>query len=472
MLQMLLMYTWELKTKNKEMGEFNMGRLFGTDGARGVANKELTCELAMKIGRAAAYVLTKHTVSKPKIIIGKDTRVSSTMLEMALASGMCSFGADVILVGFIPTPAVAYLVPESESDAGVMISASHNPCEYNGIKLFDHNGYKLPDCIEEEIESIVLDDAVTIDLPVGGGVGSVYFRHDFVDKYISHILSTVDTDLSGMKIAIDCANGSASMTAQKIFTKLGAQCFMLHCSPNGININDHCGSTCMDDLVDYVNGHNIDLGLAFDGDSDRCLAVDENGKIIDGDQLIAVFANEMKKTDKLNGNTAVVTLMTNLGFSKFAESSGINVAVTGVGDRYVLEEMLKNNYCIGGEQSGHIIFSNHATTGDGQLSGVKFASIMVKEKKKASELASIMKVYPQVLLNVKTTGNAKEIINNFEVQKQINNVSAVLGENGRIVVRPSGTEPIIRVMIEGQDKVYINELALKVANQIKECSKQ
>ena len=384
-----------------------MGRLFGTDGARGIANSELTCELAMSIGRAAAYVLTKHSTVRPKVVIGKDTRVSSSMLEMALAAGMCSFGADVILVGFIPTPAVAYLIPEVGADAGVMISASHNPCEYNGIKIFDRFGYKLPDAIEEEIEAIVLDNAVIIDLPTGGDIGSIYSRHDYRDKYIEHVVSTVEdgTRLDGMKIVIDCANGSASQTAERIFTSMGAQCHMLHNRPDGVNINEHCGSTHMDDLIDYVNAHGVDLGLAFDGDSDRCLAVDEKGKLIDGDKLIAIFAKELKRLGQLNGNTAVVTVMTNIGFKKFARENDIDIAETGVGDRYVLENMLKNDYSIGGEQSGHIIFKKYATTGDGQLSGLQFAAAMARTGKKASTLASVMTSYPQVLVNVTVTND-------------------------------------------------------------------
>ena len=329
-----------------------MGRLFGTDGARGIANSELTCELATNIGRAAAYVLTEKTTEKPKVLIGKDTRVSSNMLEMALAAGLCSVGADVVLVGFVPTPAIAFLVKDREADAGIMISASHNPCEYNGIKIFDGNGYKLPDALEEEIESLVLDDMSPIKFPVGGDVGSVFLRHDYVDLYIDHLAKSVDTDLSGLKIAIDCANGCASYTAEKLFTRLGATVHMMHCNPNGVNINARCGSTHMEDITDYINGHDMDLGLAFDGDSDRCLAVDENGKLIDGDRMIAVFALDMKNKGILKDDTAVVTVMTNLGFKQFAERSGINVLETKVGDRYVLEEMLKNDYQIGGEQSG------------------------------------------------------------------------------------------------------------------------
>lgn len=448
-----------------------MGRLFGTDGARGIANSELTCELAMSIGRAAAYVLTKHTTFRPKVVIGKDTRVSSSMLEMSLAAGMCSFGADVILLGFIPTPAVAYLIPEVGADAGVMISASHNPCEYNGIKIFDRNGFKLPDSIEEEIEAIVLDNAVEIELPVGGDIGSMYFRHDYRDKYIEHILSTVEdgTRLDGMKIAIDCANGSASQTAEKIFTSMGATVHMMHNRPDGVNINEHCGSTHMNDLIDYVNANDIDLGLAFDGDSDRCLAVDEKGKVIDGDKLIAVFAKELKRLGQLNGNTAVVTVMTNIGFKKFARENDIDIAETGVGDRYVLENMLKNDFSIGGEQSGHIIFKKYATTGDGQLSGLQFAVSMARTKKTASELASIMTSYPQVLVNVTADADGKaKFKTDEEIKKAIDGVQKKLGDNGRILVRASGTEPLIRVMLEGENIVEINDIANSVADIIKE----
>lgn len=452
-----------------------MGRLFGTDGARGIANSELSCELAMSIGRAAAYVLTKHSALRPKVVIGKDTRVSSSMLEMALAAGMCSFGADVILVGFIPTPAVAYLIPEVGADAGVMISASHNPCEYNGIKIFDRNGYKLPDSIEEEIEAIVLDNAIQIKLPTGGDIGSIYSRHDYRDKYIEHVISTVEdgTRLDGMKIVIDCANGSASQTAERIFTSMGAECHMLHNRPDGVNINEHCGSTHMDDLIDYVNAHDVDLGLAFDGDSDRCLAVDERGKLIDGDKLIAIFAKELKRLGQLNGNTAVVTVMTNIGFKKFAKENDIDVAETTVGDRYVLEKMLKDDLSIGGEQSGHIIFKKYATTGDGQLSGLQFAAAMARTGKKASALASVMTAYPQVLVNVTVTNDKKSLIKTDEdIINSIKSVEKKLGDNGRILVRASGTEPLIRVMIEGENIVEINALANSVADVIKEKAAQ
>ena len=441
-----------------------MGRLFGTDGARGIANSELTCELATNIGRAAAYVLTEKTTEKPKVLIGKDTRVSSNMLEMALAAGLCSVGADVVLVGFVPTPAIAFLVKDREADAGIMISASHNPCEYNGIKIFDGNGYKLPDALEEEIEALVLDDMSPIKFPVGGDVGSVFLRHDYVELYIDHLVKSVDTDLSGLKIAIDCANGCASYTAEKLFTRLGATVHMMHCNPNGVNINAHCGSTHMEDLTDYINGHDMDLGLAFDGDSDRCLAVDENGKLIDGDRMIAVFALDMKKKGILNDNTAVVTVMTNLGFKQFAERNGINVLETKVGDRYVLEEMLKNDYQIGGEQSGHIIFKRFATTGDGQLSGAMLAAILAKTGRPASEIASVMTVLPQTLVNIKASPELKEKLNtDSEIKAAIEKVKEELGKRGRILVRASGTEPLNRVMLEGENIAEIKRLAREVA---------
>lgn len=441
-----------------------MGRLFGTDGARGIANSELTCEMAMNIGRAAAFVLTRENVKHPKVLIGKDTRASSNMLEMALAAGLCSVGADVVLAGFVPTPAVAYLISDCGADAGVMISASHNPCEYNGIKLFNDSGYKLPDSIEEEIEALVLDDMSPIKFPTGGDVGNVFIRHDYIDKYIDHIVNSTDVRLDGLKIALDCSNGSASYTAQRIFKALGAELHIMHANPDGENINANCGSTHMDGIIDYVNAYGMDLGLAFDGDSDRCLAVDEKGNLIDGDRLIAVFAKSLKEQNKLKGNTAVVTVMTNIGFKKFAKENGIDVAETGVGDRYVLEEMLKKDFVIGGEQSGHIIFKDFATTGDGQLTGVQFASIMARTGKKASELASVMQVFPQTMINVKATSKLKEMLKtDADILAAIDSASKQLGDEGRILVRASGTEPLIRVMLEGENIKEIAALAEKVA---------
>ena len=445
-----------------------MGRLFGTDGARGIANSELTCEMAMNIGRAAAFVLTRENVKHPKVLIGKDTRASSNMLEMALAAGLCSVGADVVLAGFIPTPAVAYLIGDCGADAGVMISASHNPCEYNGIKLFNNSGYKLPDSIEEEIEALVLDDMSPIKFPTGGDVGNVFIRHDYTDKYIDHIIDSTNVRLDGLKIALDCSNGSASYTAQRIFKALGAELHIMHANPDGENINANCGSTHMNGLIDYVNAYGMDLGLAFDGDSDRCLAVDEKGNLIDGDRLIAVFAKDLKEQGKLKGNTAVVTVMTNIGFKQFAKENNIDVAETGVGDRYVLEEMLKKDFVIGGEQSGHIIFKDFATTGDGQLTGVQFASIMAKTGKSASELASVMQVYPQTMINVNASAELKALLKtDADIINAIDSVTKKLGDNGRILVRASGTEPLIRVMLEGKNIKEIAAMAKEVAAVIK-----
>ena len=444
-----------------------MGRLFGTDGARGVANTELTCELAMNIGRAAAHVLANNKIGKPKVVIGKDTRISSSMLENALTAGLCSVGADVVLAGYVPTPAIAFLVSDCDADCGIMISASHNSFEFNGIKLFSSNGYKLPDAVEEEIEKYVLDDMSAIELAAPDKMGDVFIREDYVEKYIDHVCKCVNADLSGLKIAIDCSNGSASVTAEKIFKRLGADCYIMSDSPNGININDNCGSTHMERLIHYVNGHDVDLGLAFDGDADRCLAVDENGEIIDGDKLIAIFSLYLKDIGRLNKNTAVVTVMSNLGFKHFAKANGINVAETSVGDRYVLEKMVKEGYVIGGEQSGHIIFKEYATTGDGQLSGAMFASIIAKQKIKASVLADVMHVLPQTMINVKADKELKAKLNtDKDIIDAIENVKNDLGDNGRILVRASGTEPIVRVMLEGTDISTIKKYAKYVAEVI------
>lgn len=446
-----------------------MGRLFGTDGARGVANSELTCELAMQIGRAAALVLTKHTDKKARVLIGKDTRISSNMLEAALVAGFCSVGVDVLLTGYIPTPAVAFLTGKYGADAGVMISASHNPCEYNGIKLFDKNGFKLPDAVEEEIEAIVLDHAQPIPTPVGGALGHVEHLQNAVQDYIDHVVSTVDVRLDGLKIALDCANGSSSVSAQTLFTALGATVYMLSDQPDGVNINADCGSTHMGNLTQFVKQHGVDLGLAFDGDADRCLAVDENGELIDGDKLIAIFAKAMKESGHLNGDTAVVTVMTNIGFLKFAEENGIRVETTKVGDRYVLENMLQNDYRIGGEQSGHIIFKEYATTGDGQLSGVQLAAVLAKTGKKASQLGQVMRVYPQTLINVRVTPEGKaKWETDAQITAAIREAEDKLIGHGRLLVRVSGTEPLIRVMVESETQEDADQIAGAVADVIRE----
>lgn len=445
-----------------------MGKLFGTDGARGIANKDLTCELAMRIGRAAAAVLTKHTNRKPKIIIAKDTRISSEMLEAALTAGLCSVGADVEIIGVVPTPAVAYLVPKYEADAGIMISASHNPVEYNGIKLFSRTGYKLSDELEEEIESLIFDTPEKIVLKQGIELGRVYRRKSAISDYVQHIKHTIDIDLSGINVAVDCANGSASTTADQLFRELGATAHIIHCNPNGMNINDKCGSTNIDSLVYYMKQHNCEIGVAFDGDADRCLAVDENGNRVDGDQLIAIFAKYLKQDNKLAKNTAVCTVMSNFGMQQFGKDNDINIISTSVGDRYVLEEMVKNGYNLGGEESGHIIFKDYAQTGDGQLTAVQLLSIYKKQSIKMSELAKTMKKSPQVVKCIKASPEDKiNYSNDQEIKNTIKQVADALGNKGRVLVRPSGTEPLIRVMLEGSDFKLINEYCDKICNVIK-----
>ena len=446
-----------------------MGRLFGTDGVRGVANSELTCELAMQIGRAAAMVLTDSNHRHPKILIGKDTRLSSDMLECALAAGLCSVGANVVRLGVVPTPAVAFLVGKYKADAGVMLTASHNPCEFNGIKIFSGDGYKLPYALEEQIEAIVLDKKLTPPTPTGGDVGSVTTAPNVVRDYIDHIKSTVPFALTGMKIAIDCANGSASRTAEQLFSELGAECFMLSNHPDGVNVNDNCGSTHMEPLMAYVKENHLDAGVAFDGDADRCLAVDDKGNLVDGDFVMAICAADMKSRGKLEKNTVVGTIMTNLGFIRFCEEAGLHFEATKVGDRYVLEEMQLEGYNFGGEQSGHVIFLDFATTGDGQLTAAQLLSLVKRRETKLSNLAVLMKRYPQVLVNVEVAPEGKlRFYTDDAVKAAIDRAKKALGKDGRIIVRPSGTEPLLRVMVEGSDPDAIAALANEVADVLRE----
>ncbi len=445
-----------------------MGRLFGTDGARGIANTELTCELAMSIGRAAAMVLMENA-RRPMVVIGKDTRASSDMLEAALTAGLCSVGADVLPLGVLPTPAVAYLAGKYKADAGIMISASHNPCEYNGIKIFDGNGYKLPDTLEEEIESIVLDGAKEPSAPTGGQVGHILPPRSAVDDYVNHLLETVDVDLRGMKLAVDCANGSASATARKLFSALGADCVFINDQPDGENINENCGSTHMEIISELVKKMRYNGGVAFDGDADRCLAVDEKGNLLDGDQIIAALAYHLKEQGRLPGDTAVVTVMTNLGFFRFCEEKNIHTVCTNVGDRYVLEEMRRAGYELGGEQSGHIILSHYATTGDGQLSAIQLLAMARQQGWKLSRVGSLMERYPQVMVNVRANADQKKHFQNSKsLQTAVKAADKGLGKNGRVLVRVSGTEPLIRVMVEGKDFDEINALAMSLAETIKQ----
>ena len=438
-----------------------MGRIFGTDGARGVANTEISCTLAMDIGRAAAMVVARdHHRRNPVFLVGHHTRISHDMLESAIAAGLCSVGADVVTLGTVPTPAVAYLVANSDADAAIMLSASHNPYEFNGIKIFGAEGFKLTDEEEMEIEEIVLDHVLPYDLKWNDELGVIRSGETLVEQYIDHIVSTVEGDLSGIRVAADCANGSASATAAKIFAKLGADVTILNDEPNGVNINDNCGSTHIEVLGKYVRENGFDLGVAFDGDADRCLAVDESGELVDGDKLIAIFASQLKQEGKLANDTAVVTVMSNMGFFKFAEQAGIHVEKTSVGDRYVLQNMLEHGHCIGGEQSGHIIFREFMTTGDGQLTAVQLLRAIKKSGKKLSELAQLMQVYPQVILNVRADKEMKRMVKVDEgVLKRQQQLEEGMNGNGRILVRPSGTEPVIRIMVEGLDREAIMNAA-------------
>lgn len=446
-----------------------MGRLFGTDGARGVANSELTAELAMNIGRAAAMVLISEEVEHPTILIGKDTRLSGDMLEGALIAGLCSVGANVELLGVVPTPAVAYLVGKYNADAGIMISASHNPFEFNGIKIFSSEGCKLPDDLENRIEEIVLDHVVPYALAQNGNIGKVTILENAADDYIEHVANSIDCDFEGMEVALDCSNGSSSRTAEKLFTKLGAKVHMLFDEPDGVNINKDCGSTHINRLQNYVREHNLCCGLAFDGDADRCLAVDENGNLVDGDYLIAICAKDMKDRGVLKKNAVVGTVMTNMGFNKFCEENGMNFISTKVGDRYVLEAMLREGYNIGGEQSGHIIFLDFATTGDGELSGAMVLSIMKRTGEKLSNLAKVMQRMPQVLINVNVSAEGKlAFYTDKEVKSEIKRVGDTLGDRGRILVRVSGTEPLVRVMLEGENLEEIQYLAQEAAQVVRE----
>lgn len=446
-----------------------MGKLFGTDGIRGVANTELTAELAFKTGQAGAYVLTKHSSRRPRILIGKDTRKSGDMLEAALTAGLCSMGAKVIPLGIIPTPAVAYLTRKYKADAGVVISASHNPCEYNGIKFFNGDGYKLSDGIENEIESYILGEKQLSSLPTHGKVGYVSANHNAVEDYVSFAISTVDCRLDGMKVAIDCANGAAYETAFKALNKLGANVEAIHNTPDGVNINEQCGSTHMKSLQAYVTSIGADIGIAFDGDADRMLAVDEKGNIIDGDQVMAVCADFMRRNGKLKQNTLVATVMSNLGLFIAGEQMGINIPRTKVGDRYVLEEMLAKGYNIGGEQSGHIIFLDYNTTGDGLVSALQFLSVLKKTGKKASEAASIVNIMPQVLKNATVKlENKDKYMSNSEISAACKALEEEFDGKGRVLIRPSGTEPLVRVMIEGDDINYITKKAEELAKMIED----
>jgi phosphoglucosamine mutase len=437
-----------------------MSRLFGTDGVRGIANKELTPQLAFELGRAGACLLSGG--GRPVIVVGRDTRISGTMLEAALSAGICSMGGKVLLAGVVPTPAVAYLTRYFKADAGVVISASHNPVEYNGIKFFDKDGWKLPDEVEDSIENMLGKD---LKVPSGDNTGYIEFIEDAVSPYVDFVKSTVFCDFTGLKIAVDCANGASFVAAPRALKEMGAQVITTNDKPDGKNINVKCGSTHIEAISAFVRETGADVGLAFDGDADRLIAVDEKGKVVNGDHIMAVCGIRMKRIGRLPKNTVVATVMSNLGLDAALKQAGCTVVKTKVGDRYVVEEMRKNGYAIGGEQSGHIVFLEYNTTGDGLITAFQLLSVLKAERIKLSELAGAMQEFPQVLVNVKVRDKAKAIADP-EVEKTIQTEQQALGEEGRVLVRASGTEPIIRVMVEGRDEEYINEAAKLIATLI------
>ena len=449
-----------------------MGRLFGTDGIRGIANRDLSIQRGAQVGQALATVLRERLGegSKPRVFIGKDTRLSSDMIEAALASGLCAGGVDCFSLGVVPTPAVACLTVSHRMDAGVMISASHNPFQFNGIKIFGPKGYKLTDEEEAEIEDMILDDAIPMHKAEAGEIGRYSRREELAEEYIRHIAATLpgEKPLAGMRVLVDCANGSASRTAETLFRLLGAEAEVICQEPDGVNVNQGCGSTHIEALRDRVRAGGYALGVAFDGDADRCLAVDETGALVDGDQMIAIFASRMKERGTLHKNTAVVTVM-NYGFMNFARESGVAVKTTKVGDRYVLETMLAEGYNIGGEQSGHIIFTDHMTTGDGQLSAVQLMGVMAETGKPLSQLTRVITILPQVLVNMEATVDMKAgLAESLEISAAVRACEEELQGRGRVLIRPSGTEPLIRVMVEGPEEGQIRDIANRIVAAIRE----
>ena len=445
-----------------------MSRIFGTDGVRGIANSELTVELAYKLGKAGAYVLT-NTLHRPKILVGMDTRISGDMLESALVAGILSSGAEAICVGVVPTPAVAYLTRKYGADAGVVISASHNPVEYNGIKFFNKDGFKLSDELEDNIQALIEKNFEGIEVVTGEKLGKKVVVDNATQDYVDFAVSTVKGDLKGLKIAIDCANGASYKTSELALKKLGAEVLAINNTPDGCNINKNCGSTHPEGLMKFVVENKCDLGLAFDGDADRCLAVDENGKLINGDFMMVIAAKHLKAQGKLHRDTVVVTVMSNLGLDIALKEDNIKTVKTKVGDRYVLEEMKKEGYSIGGEQSGHVIFLDYNTTGDGLVSGLQLAVTVKESGKTVSELASAMTELPQVLVNAKVPNSMKNIHNeDEEIKVEISKMEKKLEGEGRVLIRPSGTEPLVRVMLEGKNQNELDEMAHALAKLIEE----
>ncbi|MCP8971277.1 phosphoglucosamine mutase [Ectobacillus ponti] len=442
-----------------------MGKYFGTDGVRGVANSELTPELAFKIGRFGGYVLTKNT-ERPKVLIGRDTRISGHMLEGALVAGLLSIGAEVMRLGVISTPGVAYLTKALGAQAGVMISASHNPVQDNGIKFFGPDGFKLSDEQELEIEALLDKEADELPRPTGGGLGQVNDYFEGGQKYLQYLKQTVDEDFSGLHVALDCAHGATSSLAPHLFADLDADISTMGTTPNGLNINDGVGSTHPEALAALVKEKGADIGLAFDGDGDRLIAIDENGKIVDGDQIMYICAKYMKETGKLKHDTVVSTVMSNLGFYKAVEAQGMKSIQAAVGDRYVMEEMRKGGYNLGGEQSGHIIFLDYITTGDGMLSAIQLVSIMKATKKSLSQLAGEMQKFPQLLVNVRVR-DKKEAMEDQQILEAIRAAEEEMAGNGRILVRPSGTEPLVRVMAEAPTQELCEQYVSRIVEVVK-----
>ena len=447
-----------------------MGKLFGTDGIRGVVGKTLTAELAFHVGQAVAVVLQEELGRRPLITIGKDTRISSDMLEAALTAGICSVGGDVLLLGVIPTPAVAFLTVQEKADAGVVISASHNPYEYNGIKVFNAQGYKLPDAMEERVEELILNHAA---LPVksGGELGRCRNgAQEMHDDYVSHLMDTIGCDLSGLRVMVDCANGAAAATAPNLFQRLPVMADFINIDPDGVNINNGCGSTHLEQLSAMTVAGKYQLGIAFDGDADRCLLVDEQGHTIDGDKIMAVCGKALRQQGKLTNNAVVATVMSNLGLHEFCRNEQIELVCTAVGDRHVLEKMLECDYAIGGEQSGHMIFREYATTGDGELTALQFLKALKASGKPASKLAGCCAQYPQELINVAlphTPGEKERVMNAPGLWQAVREKEAELGGEGRILIRPSGTEALIRVMVEAKTDEIAREVAEDLAELVK-----
>ena len=447
-------------------------KYFGTDGIRKIANTELTPQLVYKVAKAGAYVLSNHLNHAPTILIGRDTRISGNLIESAMTAGFLSYGANVKLVGVIPTPGIAYLTKKLKADASVVISASHNKYDFNGIKFFSNKGMKIPDEIEEEIETILDSNQIEKLTAPSNKIGVYENREDLLDEYLYFFRKTFEDEFENLnkdnfKVAIDTANGATSVIADKVYTALGIQHYIINNEPNGININDNCGSTHLDMLKKYVVDNNCNLGIAYDGDGDRCLAVDQYGNEIDGDIIMAIVSSYLKEKGELKNNSLVATVMSNLGLKKYCEKNKINYVQTKVGDRYVLENMLKNGYNLGGEQSGHIIFLDYNPTGDGILTSLMLIKVILTKNKSLNELAKIINIYPQVLINARVNSNKKyDFDKDDEINTAIEKLNNEFKDNGRVLIRASGTEPLVRVMIEGENKDYITKKATEIAKLI------